>query len=130
MPVAGSQISKCHLSLKNWKYGSWLIDMADDVHLLTREFPKEEMFSLTSQMKRAADSISLNIAEGSTGQSDPEQAKFIGYPQRSLMEVVNCLYLAIKRKYIDKATFDKFYNDLDKLAAKIQAFKNSIKNKT
>ena len=113
--------------LEIWKLA---IDMADEVHLLTREFPKEEMFSLTSQMKRAADSISLNIAEGSTGQSDPEQAKFIGYAQRSLMEVVNCLYLAIKRKYIDKATFDKFYTDLDKLAAKIQAFKNSIKNKT
>lgn len=88
------------------------------------------MFSLTSQMKRAADSISLNIAEGSTGQSDPEQIKFLGYSQRSSLEVVNCLYLAIKRNYIDKIVFDKFYNDLDKLVAKIQAFKNSLqKNK-
>ena len=47
-----------------WKMA---IDVADEVHVLTRSFPKEEMFSLTSQMKRAADSISLNIAEGSTG---------------------------------------------------------------
>ncbi len=80
-------------------------------------------------MKRAADSISLNIAEGSTGQSDPEQVKFIGYAQRSAMEVVNCLYLAVKRNYIDNTQFDKYYNDLDKLSAKIQAFKNSIQKK-
>jgi four helix bundle protein len=62
------------------------INIADEVHLLTRTFPKEEMFSLTSQMKRAADSVSLNIAEGSTGQSDPEQRRFLGYAQRSAMK--------------------------------------------
>jgi four helix bundle protein len=98
------------------------IEMADKVHWLTRSFPKEEMFSLTSQMKRAADSISLNIAEGSTGQSYPEQAKFCGYAQRSALEVVNCLYLAIRRKYIDQKQFDDFYKELEKLVAKIQAF--------
>jgi len=105
------------------------IELADNVHSLTRSFPKEEMFSLTSQMKRAADSISLNIAEGSTGQSNAEQIKFLGYSQRSGMEVVNCLYLAIKRKYIDQATFQIFYDDIDKLSAKIQAFKNALRNK-
>ncbi|MEP7166291.1 MAG: four helix bundle protein [Ferruginibacter sp.] len=110
--------------LEIWKLA---IAIADDVHILTRSFPKEEMFSLTSQMKRAADSISLNIAEGSTGQSNPEQVKFLGYAQRSAIEVVNCLYLAIRRKYIDQLVFDKFYNELDKLVAKIQAFKNALK---
>ena len=78
-------------------------------------------------MKRAADSISLNIAEESTGQSNPEQIKFLGYAQRSAMEVVNCLYLAIKRNYIDQLIFDKFYNELDRLIGKLQAFKNSLK---
>lgn len=106
------------------------IEVANDVHLLTRNFPKEEMFSLSSQMKRAADSISLNIAEGSIGQSNAEQVRFLGYAQRSAMEVVNCLYLAIKRNYINQETFGKFYSELDKLAAKIQAFKNHLKQKT
>ena len=109
-----------------WKLA---IEMGNDVHFLTRTFPKEEMFSISSQMKRAADSISLNIAEGSTGQSNPEQIKFLGYSQRSSMEVVNCLYLASKRSYIDQTVFDKFYNELEKLVAKIQAFKNALKNK-
>lgn len=95
---------------------------------MTRNFPKEEMFSLTSQMKRAADSVSLNIAEGSTGQSDPEQIKFLSYSLRSALEVVNCLYLANRRNY-DKQQFDKFYAELEILLVKIRAFRNSIKNK-
>lgn len=111
--------------LEIWKLA---IDVADEVHNLTRNFPKEEMFSLTSQMKRAADSISLNIAEGSTGQSDPEQLKFLGYSQRSGLEVVNCLYLALRRNYITQQQFDKFYSELEIVIIKIQAFKKSIKN--
>lgn len=80
--------------LKIWQAA---IDIADDIEKLTKTFPREEVFVLTSQMKRAADSISLNIAEGSTGQSNAEQARFLGYAQRSALEVVNCLYLAKKR---------------------------------
>jgi four helix bundle protein len=102
--------------LEIWKLA---IDLADDVHNLTRNFPKEEMFSLSSQMKRAADSISLNISEGSTGQSDPEQMKFLGYSLRSALEVVNCLYLANRRNYIDKQQFDKLYSELEILIIKI-----------
>ncbi len=78
-------------NLEIWKAA---IDIADMIDKLTKTFPKDEMFILSSQMKRAADSISLNIAEGSTGQSDAEQKRFIGYAQRSTIEVVNCLYIA------------------------------------
>ena len=94
--------------LEIWKLA---IEFADEVHLLTRQFPKEEIFSLTSQFKRAADSISLNIAEGSIGQSNPEQRKFIGYSIRSLAECVNCLYLSERRKFITHEEFTVFYND-------------------
>jgi four helix bundle protein len=100
--------------------------MANNIHLMTRDFPKEEMFSLTSQIKKAADSVALNIAEGSTGQSNPEQQRFLGYAQRSGIEVVSALYLAIKREYITKEIFDIRYNELDSLIKKIQAFKNSL----
>jgi four helix bundle protein len=102
------------------------IEAANNIHLMTRSFPKEEMFSLTSQIKKAADSVALNIAEGSTGQSNPEQQRFLGYAQRSGIEVVSALYLAIKREYITKEIFDIRYNELDSLIKKIQAFKNSL----
>ena len=88
--------------LEIWKLA---IDLAHDIHNLTRTFRKEEIFSLSSQMKRAADSISLNIAEGSTGQSDHGQLRFLGYSLRSGLEVVNCLYLALRRNYISQQEF-------------------------
>ncbi|HEX8460736.1 MAG TPA: four helix bundle protein, partial [Segetibacter sp.] len=84
---------------------------------------------LTSQMKRAADSISLNIAEGSTGLSDAEQCKFLGYSQRSALEVVTGLHLGKRRGYINENQFENLYKLLEKEVIKIQAFKNSFKNK-
>jgi four helix bundle protein len=107
-----------------WKLA---IEIADEVHLITDIFPKKEIFSLTSQMNRAVNSISLNIVEGSTGQTNPEQRRFLGYAQRSALEVVNCLYLANRRKYITKEIFDKQYSYLETLIKKIQALKNSLK---
>ncbi|MFN0081272.1 MAG: four helix bundle protein [Ferruginibacter sp.] len=103
------------------------LEMANNIHLLTRSFPKEEMFSLTSQIKRAADSISLNIAEGSTGQSDAEQHRFLGYAQRSALEVVGAVHLSLKRDYISKEIFDIHHNQLIILVKRIQSFKNSFK---
>ncbi|MDQ2719671.1 MAG: four helix bundle protein [Bacteroidota bacterium] len=103
------------------------LDMSCGIHDLTRTFPKEELFILTSQIKRAADSVSLNIAEGSTGQSNPEQKKFLGYAQRSAIEVVSCLYIGKRRSLLSEDQFSIHYNALDKLVAMIQKFKNSIK---
>jgi len=58
------------------------------IHELTREFPNEEKFILTSQIKRAADSIALNIAEGAIGQTKPEFSRFLSYSIRSTAEVI------------------------------------------
>ena len=55
-----------------------------------------------------------------------EQQRFLGYAQRSGLEVVSALYLSIKRDYITKEIFDIRYNELDNLVRKIQAFKNSL----
>jgi len=109
--------------LEIWKLA---IEFADEVHLLTRAFPKEEMFSLTSQFKRAADSVSLNIAEGSIGQTNAEQRKFIGYAIRSLAECVNCLYLSQRRNYSTTEEFTLFYKHSEELFAKMNKFKNSL----
>ena len=88
------------------------LDLSYDIHELTRSFPREEIFILTSQIKRAADSVALNIAEGSTGQSNPEQRKFLGYAQRSAIEVVSCLYIAKKRNLIPEKQFNFHYKTL------------------
>jgi len=75
-------------------------DLSNDIDLLAKQFPVEERYSLASQMKRAADSVELNIAEGSTGQTVPEFKRFLNFGLRSTVEVGTCIYLARKRKYI------------------------------
>ena len=103
------------------------MDLGEEVNILSGEFPKEELYNLTSQIRRAADSIALNIAEGSIGQSNPEQRKFIGYAFRSLAEVITCLYKAKRRKYIDEEVFQKMYTSSFNLMNMIIGFQKSIK---
>lgn len=76
------------------------VDLANETDMVSCKFPKRELYSLGSQIKKAADSVVLNIAEGSTGQSIPEFKRFLDIALRSAIEVVACLFLAIKRKYI------------------------------
>lgn len=102
-------------------------DLSERVHVLTKNFPKEELYILTSQIKRAADSISLNIAEGSTGQSNLEFSRFLSYALRSDIEVVGCLHLASRRKYISNEEFEELYSDCEELLVMITALRNTLK---
>src|SRR5678815_3085039 len=72
----------------------------DSVYSLTRKLPNSDLMNLRSQLERASTSIVLNIAEGSTGQSDAEQSRFLGFSLRSLVECVACLDLIERHKYI------------------------------
>jgi four helix bundle protein len=111
-------------NLKVWQRA---IELTGEIDVLTKSFPKGEVYILTSQIKRAADSIALNIAEGSTGQSDKEFSRFLGFALRSGIEVVSCLYIARRRKIIENETFDKLYNELSEIIKMIQALRNSLK---
>jgi len=89
-------------------------------------FQKNETYNLSSQIRRAVDSIALNISEGSIGQTNPEFKKFMGYAIRSLAEVVTCLHKAKRRKYLSESEFIRFYDDAYKLMNMMIAFKNKI----
>ncbi|PIU41197.1 MAG: four helix bundle protein [Candidatus Omnitrophica bacterium CG07_land_8_20_14_0_80_42_15] len=108
--------------LEVWKKA---VDLSYEIHQLTRDFPKEEVYILTSQVKRAADSIVLNIAEGSTGQSNPEFKQFIGYAIRSGIEVVSCLYIGKKRELIGEEKFQKLYTEAESIIKMLQALRKS-----
>ncbi len=103
------------------------VDLSDFVNQTTKLFPKEEMYILSSQMKRAADSVSLNIAEGSTGQTNPEFRRFLGIALRSAIEVVGCIHLAKRRGYISDQDFDKIYKMCEEILVMINALRNSLK---
>lgn len=103
------------------------MDLGDDIDIMSNDFPKKEVFNLSSQIRRAADSIALNISEGAIGQSNPEQRKFIGYSIRSLAEVVTCLHKSKRRKYISEQEFEKYYEESFALMNMMIAFRNKIK---
>ena len=103
------------------------MDLGEELHLISKSFPKTEVYNLTSQLMRAIDSVALNISEGSIGQTNPELRKFMGYAIRSLAEVVTCLHKAKRRNYITTKEFEKFYADSFELMNKMVAFKKSIK---
>ena len=103
------------------------LELSDEVNQLAKSFPKDELYVLASQIKRAADSVSLNIAEGSTGQTNPEFKRFLGIALRSNVEVVGCLYLAQRRRYISQEIFDKIYKMCEEILVMLNSLRNSLK---
>ena len=107
-----------------WKIS---LDYCDSIYELAEKLPEIERFNLKSQIIRAATSISLNIAEGSTSQSDPEQNRFLGMALRSLIETVACQRLITRRKYTsDRAFMEKLDLQAQEFAKRLHAFRRSL----
>jgi four helix bundle protein len=100
------------------------------IYQVTKAFPKHEMFAMTSQLRRAAVSISANIAEGAGRNSDRDFAHFLEQAYGSLMEVVSILYLATDENYMSKMELDPLLDELEKLAKRIAALNRSLEIKT
>lgn len=102
------------------------MDLGEDINKLSYKFPKEEMYNLSSQIRRAADSVVLNISEGSIGQTNPEFRKFISYAIRSMAETVTCLHKARRREYVVEKEFKQYYKDAFNLMNMLVAFRMKI----
>src|SRR5205809_474272 len=104
------------------------IEYIDLCYAIADQLPDRERFGLCSQLCRAAVSIALNVAEGSTSQTDAEQARFVGIALRSLVETVACQHLVFRRKYVTDGTpLRAAYQSSEKLAAKLQALRQSLR---
>tara|TARA_B100000686_G_C16411370_1_gene772408 strand:+ start:154 stop:543 length:390 start_codon:yes stop_codon:yes gene_type:complete len=103
------------------------VEYIDLMYEIADQLPKREEFNLGSQTRRAATSVALKIAEGSTGQSDPEQSRFLGCALRSLMETVACQHLIKRREYeINPEDLVEVYRKSETLSRKLQAMKRAI----
>lgn len=78
------------------------LEIGDLIYEIDKRLPPTEMYNLSSQIKRAATSISLNIAEGSTNSSSKEFVKYLRIAVRSYLEVYACYILIKRRKYIEE----------------------------
>jgi len=92
-----------------WKESRLLVKT---IYQITSQFPKEELYSLTNQIRRAAISISSNLAEGAGRYSPKDQAHFYQIAYSSLMELMNQLYTSLDLNYIDEPTLEKLKNQI------------------
>jgi len=102
------------------------MDFGEDVNIMVANFPGEEKYNLSSQARRAADSVALNLAEGSIGHTNKEFKRFLGFSIRSLAEVVTCLHKAKRRNYIDGNEFNQKYGDAYNLMNMMIGLRNKL----
>ena len=103
------------------------LDYIDLMYKLAEKLPSKENYNLKSQLTRAATSIALNIAEGSTGQSDAEQNRFLGMAVRSLIETVACQRIIKRRKYlVNDPILDEADRQAQSLVKRLHAFRKAL----
>ncbi len=102
------------------------LEYMDLVYEVSGRLPESERFNLRSQVERAATSIVLNIAEGSTGQSSAEQNRFLGMALRSYLETIACFDIIEQRGYSLSNTATGARELGHQLFIKLQAFRKSL----
>ena len=103
-------------------------DLAKDVYLLTKQFPKYEIYGLSDQIRRAVVSVSSNLAEGTGKQTSKEKAHYTSISFSSLMEVLCQLQIAIDLQYIDQLEYDKIRPTIKKLAVYLSKLRKAQLN--
>jgi four helix bundle protein len=103
------------------------IDFANSIYSVTKVFPADERFGLTSQMRRAAVSVSSNIAEGSSRSSDTEFARFIEIAYGSLMECVSQMYVSQAQGFLKPDSFGTLYNAADEAGRMLSVFRSRLR---
>ena len=99
--------------------------LALDLYKLTKNFPKEELFGIIGQIRRAAVSISLNIAEGSS-RSKKEFSHFLDMARGSCYELIPLLKISLELGYLQQRQYGDFYQRVDDLTRRINALKKSM----
>lgn len=102
------------------------LEYLDSIYVLADKLPTSENFNLKSHVTRASTSVVLNIAEGSTSQSDAEQSRFLGMALRSLVETVACQDVIERRKYVPVEDLRAVRDLGSKLFAKVQSMKRFL----
>ena len=112
---------RSYKDLDAWKNAMQLVK---EVYLLTKKFPKEELYALTSQTKRAAVSVPSNIAEGLGRQYKKDTLQFLHISRGSLYELETLLNIAVMVEIITEDEFNKIIPSLEKALQVLNGFIN------
>ena len=103
--------------------------LATKIYHITKEFPRDEIFSLTQQMKRAAISIPSNISEGIGRNTFKDTLQFLFISRGSLFELETQIHIAFDLNFIEKGTTEKILEDIEELSKIINGLIRSYKLK-
>src|SRR5258706_5555500 len=109
--------------------GKQAIDFADFIYTTTRTFPDDERFGLTNQMRRAAVSISSNIAEGTSRHSPDDYARFLEIATGSVFEVVSQSFIAAKQGFLSEQERQLLYSAADEQSRMLSGLRRSVLSK-
>ena len=102
--------------------------LADVIYSQTRNFPANERFGLTNQMRRAAISISSNIAEGSSRMSQADFSRFIEIATGSVFEVTSQTFIAKKQGFLSEEKFRSIYQGTEEPGRMLSGLRKSLSN--
>jgi four helix bundle protein len=105
------------------------IRFADLVYELTATFPEQERFGLTNQMRRAAVSISSNIAEGSSRLSRVDFARFVEIATGSLFEVLSQAQISLRQDFLEQSNYDRIHDSAEKQGRMLSGLRRSLVEK-
>ncbi len=103
-------------------------DLVVKIYEITRTFPKDELYALTSQIRRAAISVPANIAEGSSMSHKKEYVRFLHYAKASLGEVDYYLHLARRLDYLSAGTYDECFAMKEEAARTLQGLIHAVRS--
>jgi four helix bundle protein len=105
------------------------IEFADAVYSATASFPNDERFGLTSQLRRAAVSVSSNIAEGSSRSSNADFARFVEIAYGSTMEVVSQLHIARQQQFLADDALNDLCTRADEVSRMLSGLRTSLRRR-
>lgn len=101
--------------------------LAKDIYLLTASFPSDEKFGLVSQIRRATLSISANIAEGMSRNTNKDKSRFINQSFSSSIEVLNFLIITKDLELISEEDYTKIREKIEQITNQLNALNNRLK---
>ena len=117
-------MANSYKDLRVWKQS---VDLALEIYRYTQNFPKNELYGLTSQLRRAAVSVPSNIAEGKGRSSDKELILFLHHSRGSLLELETQVFIASELAYIEESQAKHLLSQVEDLAKALNALINSLK---
>ena len=102
------------------------IEFADKLYSVTKTFPADERFGLTNQMRRAAVSISSNIAEGTSRSSRTDYARFVELATGSLFEVVSQSVISKRQGFFSEADYARLYAAAEEQSRMLSGLRGSL----